>query len=118
MAENAPASRTGKTPARSSVRGVARFLPSGLYGRAAVILILPILALYLIIAASFIQRVYEGITLQMTENMAVEIHALLEEELSYPDLVRQAGKREILISQPNAPIDDDHVFYGHCQVVL
>ena len=52
---------------------IKRFLPRGLYGRAALILIVPIVALQLVVTLSFIQRHFEGVTRQMTQSVADEI---------------------------------------------
>jgi two-component system, OmpR family, osmolarity sensor histidine kinase EnvZ len=42
------------------------FLPRGLYGRAALILIVPIVTIQLVVSLAFIQRHFEGVTRQMT----------------------------------------------------
>lgn len=57
---------------------IKRFLPRGLYGRAALILILPVVTLQLVISLSFIQRHFEGVTRQMTLNVADEVAVIAE----------------------------------------
>lgn len=64
---------SSRTPPAGSPGLIKRFLPRGLYGRAALILIVPIVALQLVVSLSFIQRHFEGVTRQMTENVADEI---------------------------------------------
>ncbi len=54
------------------------FLPRSLFGRASLILIVPIVALQLIVALVFIQRHYEGVTDQMVRNIAREIAVALQ----------------------------------------
>ena len=49
------------------------FFPRGLYGRAALILILPVVVVTLVVSVMFLQRHFEGVTRQMTANMAREI---------------------------------------------
>ena len=39
-----------------------RILPRGLYGRAALILIVPIVTIQLVVSTEFIQRFYEDVT--------------------------------------------------------
>ncbi len=47
-----------------------RYMPRGLYGRAALILILPVVTLQLVVSVVFIQRHFEGVTRQMTTRSA------------------------------------------------
>ncbi|MCU0902738.1 MAG: ATP-binding protein [Tabrizicola sp.] len=56
-----------------------RILPRGLYGRAALILIVPILAIQLVFSTEFIQRFYEDVTGQMTQGVAIDLAYLLKE---------------------------------------
>ena len=55
------------------------FLPRSLYGRAALILILPIVTIQLVVSINFIQRHYEGVTQQMTGGILIEVRHLLDE---------------------------------------
>ena len=50
--------------------GLKSWLPRSLYGRAALILLLPVLLLQVIVSIVFIQRHYEGVTQQMTRNLS------------------------------------------------
>ena len=56
-----------------------RLLPRGLYGRAALILIVPIVTIQLVVSMAFIQRHYEGVTRQMTQGVAMELALVLQE---------------------------------------
>ncbi|MFZ1471146.1 MAG: ATP-binding protein [Paracoccaceae bacterium] len=56
-----------------------RFLPRGLYGRAAMILIVPIVTIQMVVSAAFIQRHYEGVTRQMTQGVAIDLAFVLAE---------------------------------------
>lgn len=69
-----------------------RLLPRGLYGRAALILILPIVTVQIVVSVVFIQRHFERVTEQMTGTMLREINFLVEVIDSAPDLAiaRQA----------------------------
>jgi two-component system, OmpR family, osmolarity sensor histidine kinase EnvZ len=58
--------------------GLKRFLPRGIYGRAALILIVPIVTIQLVVSMAFIQRHYEGVTRQMTYGVAQELALILE----------------------------------------
>lgn len=48
-------------------------MPRGLYGRAALILIVPIVAIQLVVSIVFVQRHFEGVTRQMVNNIANDI---------------------------------------------
>jgi two-component system osmolarity sensor histidine kinase EnvZ len=56
-----------------------RILPRGLYWRAALILIVPIVTIQLVVSTAFIQRHYEGVTRQMTNGVAIDLDFLLAE---------------------------------------
>jgi len=62
-----------------------RFSPRGLYGRAALILILPVVTLQLVVSVVFIQRHFEGVTRQMTFTASREVQLLLREILPADD---------------------------------
>jgi two-component system osmolarity sensor histidine kinase EnvZ len=53
-----------------------RYMPQSLYGRAALILIFPIVFLQFAVSLVFIQRHFEGVTQQMTAGVALELHYL------------------------------------------
>lgn len=55
-----------------------RYMPRSLYGRAALILILPIVTLQLVVTTVFIQRHFEGVTKQMTRGAAQEVNLVVE----------------------------------------
>ena len=56
-----------------------KFAPRTLYGRAAAILLLPMLTLQLAVATVFVQRHFEDVTVQMTTNLLLEIAMVLDE---------------------------------------
>ena len=83
-------------------------LPRGLYGRAALILILPIVILQLVVSVVFIQRHFEGVTRQMTRNVAIEMRYFLDLINAAPDLATaQAETRGLgrALSLNAAPVD-------------
>lgn len=56
-----------------------RFLPRGLFGRAALILVVPIVAIQLVVSAVFIQRHFEGVTRQLTRGVVIDLNFVLSE---------------------------------------
>ena len=61
-----------------------RYMPRSLYGRAALILVLPVVTLQLVVSVVFIQRHFEGVTNQMSRNVALELRYLLDEMQGLP----------------------------------
>lgn len=62
------------------------FLPRGLYGRAALILILPVVMVQLVVSVAFIQRHFDRVTQQMTRNLVLELRYVLAAVEAAPDL--------------------------------
>ena len=60
-------------------------LPRSLFGRAALILVVPIVTIQLVVSLNFIQRHFEGVTRQMTQGVLIEMRYLLEEIALAPD---------------------------------
>ena len=52
---------------------IKNYMPRGLYGRAALILILPVLTLQLLVSVVFIQRHFDGVTRAMTSAVNIEL---------------------------------------------
>jgi two-component system, OmpR family, osmolarity sensor histidine kinase EnvZ len=95
---------------------VQRILPRGLYGRAALILIVPILAIQLVFSTEFIQRFYEDVTGQMTQGVAIDLAFLLD-EIDASDSLEAARARVVPLAEaleirlmlpagPDAPVED------------
>lgn len=55
------------------IRSLKSLVPRGLYGRAALILIVPVVTIQLVVSITFIQRHFEGVTRQMTMGMVAEL---------------------------------------------
>lgn len=71
------------------------FLPRGLYGRAALILFLPVVVVTLVVSVMFLQRHFEDVTRQMTASMAPEL-AFVVARIDRAGGQREAG-REIAV---------------------
>ncbi len=54
------------------------WMPRSLYGRAALILLVPVMAIVIMVTVVFIQRLYEDVTEQMTEAVANELRLVLD----------------------------------------
>ncbi len=60
------------------------FWPRGLYGRAALILVVPVVAIQLVVSTAFIQRHYEDVTRQMVQGVQAELMLMLDETARDP----------------------------------
>lgn len=54
-----------------------KYMPRSLYGRAALILMLPVVTLQLVVTGVFVQRHFEGVTEQLTRGVRDEIRVIL-----------------------------------------
>ena len=68
-----------------SFRWLKHYLPRGLYGRAALILILPVAVLQLVVSVAFIQNHFEDATTQMTQTVIRELRLVQERLDAAPD---------------------------------
>lgn len=59
-------------------------MPRGIYARAALILVFPVLMLQLLVSVTFIQRHFEGVTDRMTTNMSIELRFLQDRANAAP----------------------------------
>lgn len=76
-----------------------KYMPRGIYARAALILILPILLLQLLVSVVFIQRHFDGVTRLMTSAVNIELRFLVETANAEADL--DAARAAIaLIDEP------------------
>ncbi|MBC7478073.1 MAG: HAMP domain-containing protein [Pseudorhodobacter sp.] len=86
------------------------YLPRSLVGRAALILIVPIIAIQLVVSVVFIQRHYDGVTRQLSRGVSLELHHLVRVLESAPTLAE--AQRQVsalgqdLSMQISLPADD------------
>ena len=79
-----------------------RYMPRSLFGRAVLILLLPMIGLQLVVGQMFIQRHFQSVTEQMAASVILEINFAIEQVARFED--PQAGRD---IGKPrNAAIAD------------
>ena len=94
-----------------------RWMPRSLYGRAALILLLPVVTVQLVVSVAFIQRHYEGVTAQMARGMVLQLAYLAGEVSAAADpqatVAQMATAFDLAITLPAPPLpeDDGRVFY-------
>lgn len=96
-----------------------RYVPRGIYGRAALILLLPVVVLQLVVTVIFAQGHFERVTLQMTDTVVRELALVLEIAQTAPDrtqipnvVAQRAGVLEIDLT----PIEPGEVQSGDAMV--
>jgi two-component system osmolarity sensor histidine kinase EnvZ len=94
--------------------------PRGLYGRAALILVVPIVTIQLVVSLAFIQRHFEGVTRQMTQSLVIELTFVLDEAdrggsptAARARAMRVAGPLDLKLELPSAwrADRDERLFY-------
>ena len=88
------------------------YMPRSLYGRAALILILPVVTLQLVVSVVFIQRHFEGVTEQMSRGVALELRYLLDEMQGLPT---QAGALNA-VRDATESLNYDFSYVGEAQL--
>ena len=74
------------------------YLPRGLFGRAALILIVPIVAIQLVVSIIFIQRHFDGVTKQLSRGVMLEVRYLAG-EVDAATSVRDAQIRAAAVAE-------------------
>ena len=77
-----------------------RYMPRGIYGRAALILLLPVVFIQLVVTVVFAQRHFQGVTHQMTDTMLRELELVIgavEKAPGSPALGTLTGPLELTV---------------------
>jgi len=99
-----------------SFRWLKPYLPRGLYGRATLILLLPVVTLLLVVSVVFIQRHFEGVTQQMTGTMMREIRLVLESD--DPAVAETLNIRMQPVPEAAMPDSDTRLWYDFSGIVV
>ena len=99
--------------------GLRRWLPRGIYGRAALILLLPIVLIQLVVSIVFIQRHFEDVTRQMTRSLAPTLLYLIAEVEAAPGSAAARARMAEIAPRlgldaalaPTAPVAPYRAFY-------
>ncbi|AUH34682.1 ATP-binding protein [Paracoccus tegillarcae] len=96
-----------------------RFFPRGIYGRAALILFLPVVTVTLVVSVMFLQRHFDDVTRQMTASMARElafVAAQVDQAANSPgamlagETVARPLGLSLMLPVPG-PVEDSRLFY-------
>lgn len=89
-----------------------RMMPRGLYGRAALILLVPIVTLQLVVSSAILQRYFEEVAGQMSHALALDLALVLDQMDTGGPADAIAGALEINITRGlSPPFADNRVFY-------
>lgn len=99
---------------------IKRLIPRGIYARAALILIVPVLAVQLVVSSVFIQRHYENVTEQMALALSLDLNLILTtyaEEGADTGLATAAAL-DVDIEPPRGLAEDRRLFYDLSGTVM
>lgn len=81
---------------------IKKFLPRGLYGRAALILIIPVVTLQLVVSSVFLQRHFEDVAEQLSRSLSLDLNLILStwDTDGEEDAIAMANRLEIAVGTP------------------
>lgn len=88
------------------------YMPRGIYGRAALILLLPVVIIQLVVTVVFAQRHFEGVTLQMTDTVLRELSLVMrvvEETAEAKDISSAVAEELASLNISVQPIDAEAI---------
>ncbi|MAC81765.1 MAG: two-component sensor histidine kinase [Rhodobacteraceae bacterium] len=104
------------------------YMPRGLYGRAALILVLPIVLLQLMVSVIFIQRHFEDVTMQMTQTVIRELRLIIGQASSADSsamaIVRMGPTASVLefeltfVQPEDVPLEDTRYWYDFTGLIM
>jgi two-component system osmolarity sensor histidine kinase EnvZ len=89
-----------------SFRWLKPYMPGSLYGRAILILLLPVVTVTLVVSVVFIQRHFDGVTTQMTNSVSREVRLMLDSGLAPEELARSQMAQTLLIAVEQVSAED------------
>ncbi len=94
-------------------RWIKQFLPRGLYGRAALILIVPVVTIQLVVSSVFLQRHFEDVAEQLSRALSLDLNLILQTwDSQGPDAAADVAEAlEIEIGEPRFEGGTQRYFY-------
>ena len=94
-----------------------RYMPRGLYGRAALILLLPVISVLVVVSVVSVQRLIEGVTKQMTTATAREVRLVLDKR-SEPRDAAILAISVTPVAQEAVPQSDIRYWYDFSGIIV
>ena len=91
-----------------------RYMPRGIYARAALILVLPVFTIQLVVSVVFVQRHFEGVSQQMTRGVARDIAYALKA----PEAAAPLGLSMRIVDDAALPEADARRWYDFSGIVV
>ncbi|MBS0122588.1 ATP-binding protein [Thetidibacter halocola] len=88
-----------------------RYMPRGLYGRAALILVLPVITLQLVVSIVFIQRHFEDVTRQLSAETARAVSTILQDVPPDPGLAGSLLLTVVPVTEADLPARDQRRWF-------
>ncbi|PYG34783.1 ATP-binding protein [Pelagimonas varians] len=95
-----------------------QYMPRNLYGRAALILVLPVVTLQLVVSVIFIQRHFEGVTVQMSRELARVTNLALSLPEGDAAILRQLDMTSIPVPATVVPDEEIRRWYDFTGIVV
>ena len=95
-----------------------RYMPRSLYGRAALILVLPVVTLQLVVSVVFLQRHFTGVTEQLSQELARTVNLVLSEGPDDPILAIALELNVEEVSEDALPETDSRRWYDLTGIVV
>jgi two-component system osmolarity sensor histidine kinase EnvZ len=97
-----------------------RLMPRGIYARAALILVIPVLAVQLVVSSVFIQRHYENVTEQMALALTLDLNLILDTYAREGAAEGAATARalQVQVQPPRGLTGDRRLFYDLSGTVM
>ncbi len=86
-------------------RWLKPYMPGSLYGRAILILLLPVVTVMLVVTVVFIQRHFEGVTKQMTNSVSREVRVILDSGMTAEEVSASRMSATLQISAQSVDFD-------------
>ncbi|SIT15043.1 two-component system, OmpR family, osmolarity sensor histidine kinase EnvZ [Roseivivax lentus] len=99
-----------------SFEWLKRYLPRGLYGRAFLILVLPVVTLQLVVSVVFIQRHFEEVTRQMTGEVAQAMNVALARDNAFREVMLDFDVRPV--TEAALPTGTDRRWFDFSAIVV
>lgn len=94
-----------------------RYMPRSLYGRAALILVLPVITVQLVVSIVFVQRHFEGVTVQLSREVSRAVILVMDELPSAEPMLR-LGLRPEAVPEDAVPEANQRRWYDFTGLVV
>ncbi|MFW2544413.1 ATP-binding protein [Primorskyibacter sp. 2E107] len=95
-----------------------RYMPRSLYGRAALILVLPVVTLQLVVSIVFVQRHFEGVSVQLSRDLARSVNLAVYEAARGEDVAAALDLRIVPVPRDSLPAMDQRRWFDFTGIAV